>query len=105
MPGAEHSPGPRTSGNSVGAVLATETAASFPERVDKLTLVGAPVWNAFTAKERLADTMAQYDDRRAAQGRARFRTSRTPPPSPSPRRSGWTRTTTAGPRQDRGCGT
>ena len=48
-------------GNSVGAVLATETAASFPERVDKLTLVGAPVWNAFTAKERLADTFAQYD--------------------------------------------
>ncbi len=48
-------------GNSVGAVLATETAASFPDRVDKLTLVGAPVWNAFTAKERLAVTMAQYD--------------------------------------------
>ena len=48
-------------GNSVGAVLAAETAASFPDRVDKLTLVGAPVWNAFTAKERLAEAMAQYD--------------------------------------------
>ena len=48
-------------GNSVGAVLAAETAASFPDRVDKLTLVGAPVWNAFTARERLAEAMGQYD--------------------------------------------
>ena len=36
-------------GNSVGAVLATEMAASFPERLDKLVLVGAPVWDARTA--------------------------------------------------------
>ncbi len=49
-------------GNSVGAALAVETAASFPDRVDKLTLVGAPVWNAFNAREGLAYTMAQYDD-------------------------------------------
>ena len=49
-------------GNSVGAVLATETAASFPDRVDKLTLVGCPVWHAFTAPERLAMTLAQYDE-------------------------------------------
>jgi pimeloyl-ACP methyl ester carboxylesterase len=39
-------------GNSVGAVLAIETAASFPERVDKLVLVGCPVWDVYTAKER-----------------------------------------------------
>lgn len=57
-------------GNSVGAVLAAETAASFPERVDKLTLVGAPVWNPFTARERLAEAMAQYD----AEGMPRPRT-------------------------------
>jgi len=38
-------------GNSVGAVLAIETAASFPERVDKLVLVGCPVWDVYTAKE------------------------------------------------------
>ena len=49
-------------GNSVGAVLATETAASFPERVDKLVLVGCPVWSPFTAPDRLRDTMAQYDE-------------------------------------------
>jgi pimeloyl-ACP methyl ester carboxylesterase len=49
-------------GNSVGAVLATETAASFPDRVDKLVLVGCPVWSAFTAPDRLKDTMAQYDE-------------------------------------------
>ena len=31
--------------NSVGAVLATELAASYPERLDKLVLVGCPVWD------------------------------------------------------------
>ena len=39
-------------GNSVGAVLALETAASFPERGDKLVLVGCPVWDITTAKKR-----------------------------------------------------
>ena len=29
-------------GNSVGACLATEMAASYPERLDKLALVGVP---------------------------------------------------------------
>ncbi|MDA0263425.1 MAG: alpha/beta hydrolase [Chloroflexi bacterium] len=48
-------------GNSVGAVLAAETAASFPDRVDKLTLVGMPVWSPFTAKERLKESAGQYD--------------------------------------------
>ncbi len=48
-------------GNSVGAVLATETAASFPDRVDKLVLVGCPVWEPFTAPQRLEDMAGQYD--------------------------------------------
>ena len=48
-------------GNSVGAVLATETAASFPERVDKLVLVGCPVWDPRTAKERLKESASQFD--------------------------------------------
>jgi len=48
-------------GNSVGAVLATETAASFPERVDKLVLVGCPVWGPRTAKERLKEAASQFD--------------------------------------------
>jgi 2-hydroxy-6-oxonona-2,4-dienedioate hydrolase len=48
-------------GNSVGAVLATETAASFPERVDKLVLVGCPVWDPRAAKERLKDSVGQFD--------------------------------------------
>jgi pimeloyl-ACP methyl ester carboxylesterase len=48
-------------GNSVGAILATEMAASFPERLDKLVLVGCPVWDAYTAKQRLQDSAAGYD--------------------------------------------
>ncbi len=49
-------------GNSVGAILATEMAASFPERLDKLVLVGCPVWDAYTAKQRLQESSAGYDD-------------------------------------------
>ena len=48
-------------GNSVGAVLATETAARFPERVDKLVLVGCPVYDPHTAKERLKAGSNQFD--------------------------------------------
>jgi pimeloyl-ACP methyl ester carboxylesterase len=50
-------------GNSVGAVLATETAASFPERVDKLVLVGCPVYDPHTAKDRLKAAANQYDSK------------------------------------------
>lgn len=50
-------------GNSVGAILATEMAASFPERLDKLVLVGCPVWDAHTAKQRLEESAAGYDDK------------------------------------------
>ena len=49
-------------GNSVGAVLATEMAASFPERVDKLILVGCPVWNANNGTQLLQETLGQYDE-------------------------------------------
>ena len=49
-------------GNSVGAVLATEMAASFPERVDKLVLVGCPVWNAYNGTQLLQETLGQYDE-------------------------------------------
>ena len=48
-------------GNSVGAVLATETAASFPERVDKLVLVGCPVRSPLSAKDRLKEVAGQFD--------------------------------------------
>lgn len=49
-------------GNSVGAVLATETAASFPDRVDKLVLVGCPAWSPFTAHERVNAITGNYDE-------------------------------------------
>jgi pimeloyl-ACP methyl ester carboxylesterase len=57
-------------GNSVGACLATEMAASYPERLDKLVLVGCPVWEPHTAAQRLAETAANYD----ADGLAKPRT-------------------------------
>ena len=47
-------------GNSVGACLATEMAASFPERLDKLVLVGCPVWDPRTAAQRLKDSEGDY---------------------------------------------
>ena len=50
-------------GNSVGAILATEMASSYPERLDKLVLVGCPVWDAHTAKQRLEESAAGYDDK------------------------------------------
>ena len=49
-------------GNSVGAVLATEMAASFPERLDKLVLVGCPVFDCRTAAQRLEEGAARYDE-------------------------------------------
>ena len=48
-------------GNSVGACLATEMAASFPDRLDKLVLVGCPVWDPRNASQRLKDSAADYD--------------------------------------------
>ena len=48
-------------GNSVGAVLAVELAASYPDRVDKLVLVGCPVWDPRTAAQRIAEGASNYD--------------------------------------------
>jgi len=48
-------------GNSVGACLATEMAASFPERIDKLALVGCPMWDPRDAAQRLKDSAGDYD--------------------------------------------
>ena len=48
-------------GNSVGACLATEMAAGFPDRLDKLVLVGCPVWDPRTAAQRLKDSAGDYD--------------------------------------------
>ena len=50
-------------GNSVGSVLAMELAASYPDRVDRLVLVGAPVFDPKTAPERLKEGAAGYDDK------------------------------------------
>ncbi len=47
-------------GNSVGACLATEMAASFPNRMDKLVLVGCPVWDPLTAAQRIKDSADDY---------------------------------------------
>lgn len=49
-------------GNSVGASLATEMAASYPDRVDKLVLVGCPVWDPRTAGQRLEESAGDYDE-------------------------------------------
>jgi pimeloyl-ACP methyl ester carboxylesterase len=50
-------------GNSVGACLAIEMAASYPDRTDKLALVGCPVWDPRTGQQRLLDAAADYDAR------------------------------------------
>ena len=47
-------------GNSVGASLATEMAASFSDRLDKLVLVGCPVWDPRTAAQRIRDSEGDY---------------------------------------------
>ena len=49
-------------GNSVGASLAIEMAASFPARLDKLVLVGCPGWDPFKASQRLKDSAGESDE-------------------------------------------
>ena len=56
-------------GNSVGACLAAEMAATYPERVDKLALVGCPLWNPWGGAQRVADAAADYDDQGLPQPR------------------------------------
>ena len=48
-------------GNSVGAVLAVELAASYPDRVDRIVLVGAPTWDPRTAPQRMEEAAATFD--------------------------------------------
>lgn len=50
-------------GNSVGSILAAEFAASFPQRVDRLILVGAPMWDPRMAMQRLEEGAFQYDSK------------------------------------------
>ncbi|MBM3942522.1 MAG: alpha/beta hydrolase [SAR202 cluster bacterium] len=50
-------------GNSVGACLAIEMAASYPDRLDKLALVGCPVWDVRAAAQRLQEGAGDYDAR------------------------------------------
>jgi pimeloyl-ACP methyl ester carboxylesterase len=47
-------------GNSVGACLAAEMAATFPDRLDKLVLVGCPVWDPRTAAQRVKESEGDY---------------------------------------------
>ena len=47
-------------GNSFGAIQAVQLAAAHPSRVDKLVLIGLPVWDHRTAPQRLADGAAGY---------------------------------------------
>jgi pimeloyl-ACP methyl ester carboxylesterase len=49
-------------GNSVGACLAIEMAASYSDRIDKLALVGCPVWDPRTAAQRLKESEGDYDE-------------------------------------------
>lgn len=46
-------------GNSVGGLIALEMAASYPNRIDKLILVGCPAWDPWARIERL--TLASFN--------------------------------------------
>lgn len=49
-------------GNSIGATIALETTHRYPERVEKLVLVGCPGWDTDAEKnDRLAFTRSQLD--------------------------------------------
>ncbi len=51
-------------GNSFGAIQTIEIAASYPERVDRIVVVGLPVWDVRTAPALLKDIaeLAQLDE-------------------------------------------
>jgi len=48
-------------GNSVGALIALEVAAAYPEKVKALILVGCPGWDAWGRLERLMLSASNYD--------------------------------------------
>jgi len=48
-------------GNSVGALIALEVAAIYPEKVKALILVGCPCWDAWGRMERLMLSASNYD--------------------------------------------
>ena len=52
---------PIVCGNSVGALIALEMAASYPRRVEKLVLVGCPARDAWERMERLAFSALSFD--------------------------------------------
>ena len=54
-------PGAHIVGNSVGALLAIELAASYPSKVNKLVLVGAPVTDPRIAPQVLTQSASGYD--------------------------------------------
>jgi len=48
-------------GNSVGALIALEIAATHPERLEKLILVGCPGWDAWQRMERVTLSALNFD--------------------------------------------
>ena len=50
-------------GVSIGAAIGVELAAGYPERVDRLALVGCPVWDVRGARQRIQAIGNDYDDR------------------------------------------
>jgi 3-oxoadipate enol-lactonase len=48
-------------GNSVGALIALEVAAAYPEKVKAVILVGCPGWDAWGRLERLMLSASNYD--------------------------------------------
>lgn len=48
-------------GNSVGALIALAVAATYPERVKALVLVGCPAWDTWERTERLMLSALNYD--------------------------------------------
>lgn len=49
-------------GNGVGGALAVELAASYPDRADRLVLIGVPVWEPRNATQRIKDYASAYDE-------------------------------------------
>ncbi|MBI2165872.1 MAG: alpha/beta hydrolase [Chloroflexi bacterium] len=50
-------------GNSIGAIVGTEMAAAYPDRVRTLTLVGGPARGKAEFRESWAQSASQYDEK------------------------------------------